>query len=418
MLYRVFALTDSEGNRIGLATVSRDITQRRQLEDDLRRLASELSEAGRRKDEFLAMLAHELRNPLAPVLTGLQVLRMTADNREQVLDASEMMERQVRQMVRLIDDLLDVSRITRGKIELKRNRIELKSVIDHAVEAVRPLREKMNHELTVSMHNEPVIVDGDSARLTQVVGNLLTNACKFTERGGKIDVSLERDGDQAIIRVKDNGVGIARDQLPRLFEMFTQLDATLERSQGGLGIGLNLAKNLVEMHDGTIEVESAGPGHGAEFIVRLPILTDSATQQTQTETRKAETGSPRRRILIVDDNKDSANSLAMLLKLKGHDVHTAHDGQEAVDKSESLRPDAVLLDIGLPRLNGYEAGRQIRNKPWGKNIAMIALTGWGQENDRRQSQDAGFNGHLVKPVDHATLLKLLNDLLDPAGSPT
>jgi len=411
MLYRVFALTDSDGNRIGLATVSRDITQRRQLEDDLRKLAAELSETNRRKDEFLAMLAHELRNPLAPILNGLQVLRLTVGNNGQATSAYDMMDRQLGQMVRLIDDLLDVSRITRGKIELKRERIDLVSVVNQAVEAVRPLCDNMGHHLAVDLPPKSLYLQGDPTRLAQVVGNLLTNACKFTEQGGKIGVKLEHDDTHGIIRVRDNGVGINPDQLPRIFEMFTQLDATLERSQGGLGIGLSLAKTLVEMHDGTIEAHSTGMGQGSEFIVRLPLLSDRVTPVPQSINTPQSHGGTPRRILVVDDNRDSAESLAMLLRLLNNDVHAAHDGVEAVEMATRLKPDLILMDIGLPKMNGYEACGRIREQSWGKQITLIALTGWGQDDDRRKSKEAGFDGHLVKPVEHAALTKLLADLV-------
>jgi PAS domain S-box-containing protein len=411
LLYRVFALTNSQGEKIGLATVSRDITQRRQMEDDLRKLAAELSEANRRKDEFLAVLAHELRNPLAPILNGLQVLRMAGSGNGELQPAYEMMERQVSQMVRLIDDLLDVSRITRGKIELRRERIELSSLVQQAAEAGRQLCDKVGHELHVKLPAAPVYVDGDPTRIAQVVGNLLTNACKFTESGGKIWLTLEREHTNALLRVRDTGAGIASDHLSQIFQMFTQLESTLERSQGGLGIGLSLTKSLVEMHGGSIEADSPGIGQGSEFVVRLPVVAEKSDPPTEARDVSEKIRVAGRNILVVDDNRDSAESLAMLLKLVGNKVSTAHDGLEAFHAAESVRPDAILLDIGLPKLNGYEACRKIREQAWGKAIKIIALTGWGQDEDRRKTKEAGFDGHLVKPVEHKALQGLLNELL-------
>jgi PAS domain S-box-containing protein len=406
MAYKVLTLPDADGRPIGFATVSQDVTERKRLEDTLRGLAADLSEADRRKNEFLAMLAHELRNPLAPISNAARALRMRGRDGDAVRSASEMLERQVSQMARLVDDLLDMSRITRGKIELRRERIELAVIIDQAIEAARPLCRSMNHELTVELPPEPIHMDADPTRVAQVVGNLLNNGCKFTDKGGHIWLTVAREGEHAVIRVRDNGIGIAAAQLPRVFEMFEQVDTSLERSRDGLGIGLTLVKTLVEMHGGTVEARSEGIGRGSEFIVRLPIVvetakTESATTATQPE---AVVG---RRVLIVDDNVDGAESLAMLLELAGHMTQKAHDGLEALDAAEQFRPDAILLDIGLPLLNGYEVCHRIRQEPWGKEIVLVALTGWGQEEDRHRSREAGFNAHMVKPVNHDGLLKLL-----------
>jgi CheY-like chemotaxis protein len=336
---------------------------------------------------------------------------MAGNGNGEVQPAYEMMERQVSQMVRLIDDLLDVSRITRGKIELKRERLDLNSLVQHAAEAGRQACEKMGHELHVSLPTEAVHIYADPTRIAQVVGNLLTNACKFTESGGKIWVSLERNDSNAVLRVRDTGSGISSDHLGEIFQMFTQLESTLERSQGGLGIGLSLTKSLVEMHGGNIEAHSPGVGRGSEFVVRLPAATDKSNVRLETRDMSKHVRFASRNILVVDDNHDSAESLAMLLKLVGNKVSTAHDGQEAFQAAEKVRPDAILLDIGLPKLNGYEACRKIREQSWGKVIKIIALTGWGQDDDRRKSKEAGFDGHLVKPVEHTALQKLLNDLL-------
>ena len=388
----------------------------RRLQIELEETNARLAKADRRKNEFLAMLAHELRNPLAPICNALQIMRLTASRERQrpedeaVQSASAMMERQVGQMVRLVDDLLDVSRISQGKIELRSGRIDLASVVHHAVEAIRPQCKSMDHALTVTLPPKPIFLNADPTRLAQVVGNLLNNASKFTDKGGQIWLTVEREGKQAVIRVRDNGIGIAADQLPRIFEMFVQIDTSLERSVSGLGIGLTLVKTLVEMHDGTVEVHSAGVGQGSEFVVRLPIVVEPPKTPPPEPTVSEPTTMITRRILVVDDNRDSAESLAMLLKLTGHETHTAYDGLEAVAAAATFRPEVVLLDIGLPKLNGYDACRKIREQPWGKGMALIALTGWGQDEDRRKSQEAGFDGHLVKPVDHATLTKLLAEL--------
>jgi len=368
----------------------------------------DVKESDRRKDEFLAMLAHELRNPLAPIRNAVQVMRLTGGDGTAVQSVSEMMERQIGQMVRLVDDLLDVSRISRGKIELRKGRVELASVVNHAVEAARPLLESKDHELTVTLPPQPIYLNADPTRLTQVVGNLLNNACKFTDKGGRIWLAVEREGGQAVIRVRDTGIGIAAGELPRIFEMFTQVDTSLERSVSGLGIGLTLVKNLVEMHGGTVEVHSAGIGQGSEFVVRLPIRIE--TLKPPPEPTVSEPTTTRRRILVVDDNRDSAESLALLLKLTGNETHTAYDGLEAVEAAATFRPEVVLLDIGLPKLNGFEAARKIREQPWGKGMVLMALTGWGQDEDRKKSREAGFDGHLVKPVDHVALTKLLAEL--------
>ena len=265
----------------------------------------------------------------------------------------------------------------------------------------------MDHELTVLLPPQPIHVDADPARLAQVVGNLLNNACKFTAKGGRIRLTAEREGDQAVVRVQDSGIGIATDQLSRIFDMFAQVDASLERSQSGLGLGLPLVKSLLEMHGGTVEAHSAGLGQGSEFTVRLPLAIEAPTTLPPQPTISETTAVTPRRILVVDDNQDSATSLALLLKLTGNETHTAFDGLEAVETAANFRPDVVLLDIGLPKLNGYETARKIREKPWGKNIVLVALTGWGQHEDRQRSKDAGFDDHFIKPVSHAALMKLL-----------
>ena len=403
-------IKDADGRVVGASKIVRDVTERKRAEEKLQRLAADLSEADRRKNEFLAMLAHELRNPLAPISNAAQALRLSSGDRAAVESASNMLERQVGQMSRLVDDLLDMSRITRGKIELRRERVELAPIVEAAVEAVRAQYARMNHELTVVLPPRPVRVNADPARLTQVIGNLLNNACKFTDRGGRIALTVECDGDQARIRVRDNGIGIAADQLPHLFEMFVQADSSLERSRDGLGIGLTLVKTLVELHGGSVEARSDGPGRGSAFEVRLPVLAESTQPAAAAIGNEPLAAVQRRRVLIVDDSDDGAESLAMLLQFDGHETHKAHDGVSAIEAAERLKPDVILLDIGLPRLNGYEVCSRIRQTTWGKGLTIVALTGWGQEEDRDRSTGAGFDAHMVKPVDHDVLMKLIASL--------
>ncbi len=372
------------------------------------RLVQDLREADRRKDEFLATLAHELRNPLAPLRNGLEVLRLGGSTGEMADNARMMMERQLGQMMHLIDDLLDLSRISRGKIELRKERVELSKIVQHAVETSRPLIESNDHDLTITAPTGPIYVDADVTRLAQVFSNLLNNAAKYTERGGRVQLAMQRRGDEVVVTVKDNGVGIPAHMLPKVFEMFTQVDQNLERAQGGLGIGLSIVKRLVEMHGGSIGVQSDGPGMGSEFVVRLPIVLSLA----QPNGGDIQTTCPSSgyRILVVDDNVDAATSLAMMLKLMGNEAKTAHDGMEALDVAAAFQPNLVLLDIGMPRLNGYDTARRIREQPWGKASVLVALTGWGQEEDRRKSEQAGFDSHMTKPIKPESLEKLLANL--------
>jgi PAS domain S-box-containing protein len=368
-----------------------------------------LKEADRRKDEFLATLAHELRNPLAPLRNALQVLRLTADAaaRER---SHALMERQVDQIVRLVDDLLDVSRISTGKLELRTEHVELRAVVERAVEAGRPLIDRMGHELTVTVPDQTLTVDGDPARLTQVFVNLLNNAAKYTDRGGHVRLTVERQGSDVLVAVADDGIGIAAADLPRVFSMFSQVEGALEKAQGGLGIGLTLVKRLVELHSGRVEAHSDGPGKGCEFVVRLPLVVEASGPRAPA--RADEEPAPRSslRILVVDDNRDSTDSLGMLLRIMGNEIRTAYDGQRGVELAGEFRPDVVLLDIGLPKLNGYEACKRIRAQPWGGQVVLVAVTGWGQEEDRRRSHEAGFDKHMVKPVDPAALMRLLTEL--------
>lgn len=408
-------IKDDDGNVIGASKIVRDVSERKQLENNLRILAANLAENDRRKNEFLATLAHELRNPLAPMSNMLEVLKRADGNAEILKRAHETIERQLGQMVRLVDDLLDLNRITHDRLELRRSEVELSSVVQQAVEVARPLIDSAGHRLTVDLPDEPVYLNADRTRLAQVFGNLLNNSSKYTQANGSIVLRAKRVGNEVEVSVQDNGAGIPADKLDTIFDMFMQVDGTSKHSQGGLGIGLTLVKRLVEMHGGSVEPRSAGEGMGSEFIVRLPVLS-KPEGSTELGSGTAQAATPQRRILIVDDNRDSADSLAMLMEITHNEVYVAHDGAEAIEAIEKHRPDVVLLDIGLPKLDGHEVCRRIRRQPWGKDIVIIALTGWGQEDDRRKSQEAGFDGHLVKPVDYDELLELLASLTN--GSTT
>ncbi len=411
-LTRVEPIKDRAGQVVRWFGTNTDITEQRQMANELRQLAANLSEADRRKDEFLATLAHELRNPLAPISNGLQVLKIAGGVDSDLEPTRAMMERQIAQMVRLVDDLLDVSRITRNKLELRKERVELAAVINSAVETSRPLIDANGHQLTVTTPPAPIWIDADLTRLAQVLSNLLNNAAKYTDRGGHIWLTAERESAEIVISVRDTGMGIPAAMLPKIFEMFMQVDRTLERSQGGLGIGLTLVRRLIEMHGGTVEARSDGTDHGSEFVVRLPVLSvpDDNAQAASPETNAALVPVARRRILVADDNADSATSLGLMLKFMGNETRTANDGLEAVETAEQFRPDVILLDIGMPKLNGYEACRRIREQSWGAKTIIIALTGWGQDEDKRRSQEAGFDHHLVKPVDVSALEKLIAGL--------
>lgn len=374
------------------------------------RLYERLREQDQRKDEFLATLAHELRNPLAPVRNALQILRLAGDHAT-TSDAKDLMERQVTHMVRLIDDLLDVSRITRGKVELKRERVDLRVVLDAALEVSQPLIQANRHSLVTNHGAEALLLVADPTRIAQIVSNLLNNAAKYTPEGGRIELSAERDGREAVIRVRDNGVGIPREMLPKVFELFTQVGRTIDRSQGGLGIGLALVHRLVGMHDGTVAAESDGLGHGSTFVVRLP-LADGQTNNFAGALdghvfRKSITP---RRILVVDDNVDAAASLAMLLKLGGHTIRTAHSGPDALTAAEEYRPEVIFLDIGLPGMNGYEVAVRLRGNDNLKPLFLVAITGWGTEDDQRRARESGFDHHLTKPAELSAVEQLLAGL--------
>jgi PAS domain S-box-containing protein len=415
MAYKVLTLTDDRGEPNAFATVSQNVTDRRRMLDEVRALAANLADADRRKNEFLATLAHELRNPLAPISNAVQVLRRRGvDDAQAVESSSEVLERQVRQMSRLVDDLVDMSRITIGRIELRKERMNIGPVVKQAVESTRPQFRNMHQELSVSMPDEELVLSADPARLAQVLGNLLSNASKFSERGGHIWLTVGAENGEVVIAVRDKGIGMVPAEIPRVFDMFTQLDTSLERSRDGLGIGLTLVKTLIELHGGSVTVHSEGLGRGSEFIVRLPRETGTVQPAVRRDTPVP--AAPRRRILIVDDNEDGAASLAMLLNLGGHETFIANDGREALDAFERIHPDVALLDIGLPVLNGYEVAHAIRERPLGKDVLLIAITGWGQEDDRDRAREAGFDAHLVKPVDHAELTKLLAALSSRVGA--
>jgi PAS domain S-box-containing protein len=416
----------SEGSFVGFVGCSSDIT-------DLKRTQQSLLEADRRKDEFLATLAHELRNPLAPIRNALETMRLAdASDSAAHAQARGIMERQLQQMVRLIDDLLDIGRISRGKLELRKEPLLLDDVLSSALETMRPTLEKSGRELTLEKPDAPVQLEGDLTRLAQVVANLLHNAIKYTDPGGHIRLHARLDGAWLILCVADDGIGISPEALPRVFDMFTQVDGVSGGSRGGLGVGLHLVRTIVEMHGGSVRAMSAGPGRGAEFVIGLPAVEAShavqpavqpAAQQQLPADRDSDSSpgiepadrpAPRR-ILVVDDNRDAATSLALMLEMKGNDVRTAEDGREALGVAETFRPDLIFLDIGLPGLDGYGVCRRIREQPWGQELPIVALTGWSQEEDRRRSRQSGFTDHLVKPAEPAHLDRLLAGL--PTASP-
>jgi PAS domain S-box-containing protein len=384
----VSPIRDSSGTIVGASKIARDVGQRKRMEMDLR-------EADQRKDEFLATLAHELRNPLAPIRTASEVLSHLALVGP-ARSACEIIQRQVSFMTRLVDELLDVARINSGRIEMQQELVDLRPVLAAAIEACRPDIDAANHELDLNLPQEPVIVRGDRVRLAQVFANVLGNAAKYTPSRGHIAISLGKDQGDALLRIRDDGIGIDPHKLDYVFELFSQLDRSYERTGGGLGIGLALAKRLVGLHEGRIQAHSAGPGKGSEFAIRLPL--EHAVICLEEERPAAASGGPSRRVLIADDNEDAAASLAMLIDSMGHETRVVFDGAEALRVAESFMPDVTILDIGMPKLNGYEVARCLAPKPWMRGALLIALTGWGQERDRRRAIEAGFTDHLVKPA--------------------
>jgi signal transduction histidine kinase len=415
----VFAELHRKTRELALANrvLQGEVAERRRAQEELLALNNELEQrvadrtaelvqAGRRKDEFLAMLSHELRNPLAPLRNAIQVLRLQGPRDPDLVVVCDMIERQVLHLVRLVNDLLDVSRVSSGKIQLRKEPLDLAAAVHQAEEMSRSQIQDRGHELTVTMPEEPVRVEGDFARLTQVIANLLDNAAKYTDEGGKVWLTLEKMHDQAVLRVRDTGRGLDATALKSLFELFYQADRNLDRSDGGLGIGLSLVKSLVQMHGGTVEARSEGHGKGSEFVVCLPCLPATSVEQPVPSLDPPGPAAPSARVLVVDDNRDSAESIALLLRLFGHEVLTAYDGRSALEVSLRERPDIVLLDIGLPGLNGYQTCQAMRAGGL-KDALIVAVTGYGQDEDRRRSHQAGFDAHQVKPVD----LQAIRDLL-------
>lgn len=393
----VFGVT---GEVEAVAGTTRDITDRQGMEQELR-------DADRKKDDFIALLAHELRNPLAPIRNGLQILRMADDqairNRTQ-----QMMDRQLNHMVRLIDDLLDISRINRNKMELRRAKVSIADVINSAVDTARPVIDEADHSLTITLPARPVYLDADLTRLSQVFSNLLTNSAKYTPKHGRIWLTVEQSNTVISVSVRDNGIGIPAESLQNIFDMFSQVDRSVERNTGGLGIGLALVKGLIEMHGGEVVARSEGEGCGSEFMVTLPIMNETPIPAVTNFGGSFPSNRPKRRILVVDDNHDGAESLSMMLELRGEDVRIVNDGIAAVSQAEHFRPEIILMDVGMPLMDGLEATRRIRENDWGKEIKIIALTGWGQDADRQRTQDAGCDGHLVKPIEAHELEIVLN----------
>jgi two-component system, chemotaxis family, CheB/CheR fusion protein len=401
------ALRDPEGRLLGFMKVMRDQTEQKHLEEELRQLATELAEGARRKDEFLALLAHELRNPLAPICTGLQLMKMAKDKSAAFTEVGPTMQRQTEHMVTLIDDLLDVSRITRGKLQLRQFPVTLANIVELAVETSQPLIADADHELTVRLPDEPISLYADPHRLAQVLSNLLNNAAKYTPDGGHIELTAQSQDEELLICVKDDGIGIPDDRLESVFELFSQVGTDGRQTSSGLGIGLTLVKALVELHEGRIEASSDGPGNGSEFRIWLPVLADPPEERPSEPAPTIHARLSPLRVLIVDDKHDVAHMLSRLIELAGHEVRTAADGQQAVEVAEQFRPDVILMDLGMPRMDGFEAARRIREQEWGRTIRLVALSGWGKEDDKRKSRQAGFDAHLVKPPDMADLQRVL-----------
>jgi len=402
------AMHDSDGSLRGYAEIVRDWSERRRVQ--------QLEVEGKRINEFIAMLAHELRNPLAPIGNAVGILEKMANTPELVW-CTKLIGRQVVHMARLVDDLLDVSRITSGKIQLRREPLELNALVQSAVDSMRQAVEGYGHTLELTLPAQPTRVEGDSTRLTQVVVNLLTNAAKYTPNGGRVQVSMETDASSATLRVVDNGIGMSKALIDRAFEMFVQGDRALDRSEGGLGIGLTLVKRIVALHGGDVRAGSAGLGQGSEFTVRLPLKTPGArTAGTAPDASSSSSPVPRR-ILVVDDNRDAALSLSALLQMSGHEVRVAHDGAEALRLAAADPPDAILLDLGLPQMDGYEVARRLREMPPLARTRLIAMTGHGQDSHRQAARERGFQAHLLKPVSYVELLKVLNESEAPPDAP-
>ena len=404
----ITALFDSNGKLRGFAKVTRDMTERRRV--------VALEESERKMNEFLAMLGHELRNPLAPIRNALDLMRIQANGDSRLEWARSVIDRQLTQLTRLVDDLLDVGRISSGKIALRKEPIEINAAVQRAVEASRPLADASRHTLEVRLSPEPLSVDGDLIRLAQVVLNLLTNAIKYTPAGGRIEVDVAREGAFAVVRVKDTGIGMSPELMPKVFDLFVQGERSLDRSEGGLGIGLTLVKRLVSLHGGTVSAHSDGPGRGSEFAISLPALAQSAEPKKVESVASGAAAHRRSRVLVVDDNRDSADTLAALLEAWGHDVRTLYDGPSAIAAVAEFKPNVVLLDIGLPKMNGYEVAAQLRQLANRRPLILVAFTGYGQDEDRRRVREAGFDYHLVKPLEPAELEKILDSVTVDAAA--
>lgn len=407
-LSRALPIRNAEGTIIRWFGTHTDITQQREFEEAL-------CEADRRKDEFLATLAHELRNPLAPIRTGLEIMRMSADNPSVITDTRETMERQLAHLVALVDDLLDVSRISKGKVKLCHQYIKLSTVFQDALDLCKPTIHHAHHQLHVDQPAEDITLFGDPHRLSQILSNLINNSAKYTPRGGNIWVDAQLDGNEVVIAVKDDGIGIAREQLTQVFEMFAQIPKPDTMGYMGLGIGLSLVKSFVELHGGTIAVASDGEGTGAVFSVRLPVATTPSSEaniRSDQRERKSVTAPTEesRKVLVVDDNHAAAKAMGLVIRLFGNEVRTAEDGRAAVEAAREFQPDLIIMDIGMPIMDGYAAAREIRAQPWGQEMVLIALTGWGQDEDKQKTKEAGFDQHLVKPVEPDSIRRLIESV--------
>jgi two-component system, chemotaxis family, CheB/CheR fusion protein len=399
---------DGDGRVVGASKVARDISSRKRAEAAAGAARKALEEADRRKDRFLAMLAHELRNPLAPLRNSLEMFKRAPRDAAVIEAAKSIMDRQLSHVEQLVEELLDVARINEDRLPLHKHEVDLVSVLQHVVDGFRPLAEASHHQFSATVPSEPIYLDADEVRIAQVFNNLLSNAFKYTLPGGKIDVVAELQGSCVSVSVRDSGVGIPADMLERIFEMFTQVERADDHAQNGFGIGLSLARRLVQMHGGTVKAFSEGPDRGSEFVVTLPLAAPLSDSQAPSRPAVDSRAVVRRRVLIVDDNLDAAESLAILMKLAGHEVRMAFDGLEAVRAAETFRPHIVFLDLGLPKLGGGEAARQIRQHSWGKGMILVAVTGWGQDGDRRKSRESGFDEHLVKPAKLEDLTKIID----------
>jgi PAS domain S-box-containing protein len=409
-------LLDEHKQLRSYARVMHDLTDT-EAQGAQKKRADDFAEANRNTEEFMALLSHELRNPLSPILNALSILRQMKTGDPIIEQAGNIINRQVVQLVRLVDDLLDISRITKGKLRLTKEKVEMRVVANHAAESVRPLMDARKHDFSVSLPTVPIWVEADPARLEQIVVNLLNNAAKYTDLGGLIRMTVQQEGSDAVIRVRDNGIGIAAEKLPRIFDLFNQVDGSLSRSYGGLGIGLALVRTLVEMQDGRVIAQSGGLRKGSEFTVKLPLVADETVSVAKTVLEPPKQIGPSLRILVVEDNVDSADSMSLLLRLHGHHVEVARTGPTGLEMAMVSRPDVVLLDIGLPGMDGYQVAKHLREKPEFKNVVLCALTGYTpSEADRDRQQKTGFDHYFVKPVNLATLLYLFSTVVpQPSG---